>query len=1082
MKRATLLLSLLLTTALTCGTALAGESDKALAGKIVKEAGFSKGLCVVLGAGNVSLAGELAGQQSEFLVQVLGSESAGVERGRKTLSASGLYGRRLSVVRCSPKKLPYPDNFVNLVVIAGAGNLPPVGEIRRALRPGGVVWVARSAAGELKAKLEADKALSVARSGAGLKALKRRPAGMDDWSHPYYDAAGNPASRDRFAGPPFRTQWIAGPRRNTGDHFAGGCGVSAQGRIFYTDLVMSIWDKQGKPAEQVIHARDAHNGLLLWRKVEKISKDVVTRKTPVAQIVAAGDTLFNIGTGEGCQVIDGQTGKVRRVLNPPGDGHLPWVRVVHSGGRLFGAVGYRNSIICGFDPASGKPLWSYRAGRLKAHTLVAGEGKVFFQDGDAVVALDAATGKPAWKNADPGVGKYSYKLCAYKSGRLFLGGANKVAISTVLSAADGKVVWQKTRPLGSRHGFFLTDDLVVAQLAPARDLGYNGTVLLDQATGKVRKRLTAFTISGCLRTTMVGDWIFGRSGFKCLNLKTMEQLTYLKGFLRTSCAGGLIHANGLSYALPNDCICAYYSVKGLTALAPAGDWKPGAADAATEKRLVKGPAYGRPAAAGFSNPETDWCSFKHDVRNSGVTGTSVSVPGDKALWEQKVSGVLTPPVAGGGLVFVGTSDHQVRCFDAGSGKPVWSHTAGGAIRFSPTLYQDLLLFGSEDGWVTCLDARTGKLVWRFRAAPEARWITRHDRLVSTWAIGTDVLVDKDVAYFSAGRIGWDGVYVHALDARSGKVVWQNSSLGLTRKKSGLANPNAPAKVAGWKEPARKMFEKWWKAGEEVHVATETVYSGASPDGIMSVTDKVLIVPQGYRFPLTLARTDGQLVRQLRLRIRGSGGTRGPVLAEAQGDSYWFFIRTALGGRNLKDKWHRGGGYYFGGAGRGIKPPAVDKRVHFKKIIVNERKLKLRAARPTLKWHAMHFFPLAFCGPLSCAKGELYGAAWHEGAASDITGSAIRKNGEERQFALKWVTGVPMIARAMAVTKENIFCGGSQVLKAGEQGLLCVLKRADGKKLHEFTLPASPVEDGIAAAGGRLFVACEDGVLRCFGKK
>jgi hypothetical protein len=40
--------------------------------------------------------------------------------------------------------------------------------------------------------------------------------------------------------------------------------------------------------------------------------------------------------------------------------------------------------------------------------------------------------------------------------------------------------------------------------------------------------------------------------------------------------------------------------------------------------------------------------------------------------------------------------------------------------------------------------------------------------------------------------------------------------------------------------------------------------------------------------------------------------------------------------------------------------------------------------------------------------------------------------------------------------------------------------ADGQKLSEIELPATPVFDGMIAAGGRLFVSLEDGSLACLG--
>jgi hypothetical protein len=48
--------------------------------------------------------------------------------------------------------------------------------------------------------------------------------------------------------------------------------------------------------------------------------------------------------------------------------------------------------------------------------------------------------------------------------------------------------------------------------------------------------------------------------------------------------------------------------------------------------------------------------------------------------------------------------------------------------------------------------------------------------------------------------------------------------------------------------------------------------------------------------------------------------------------------------------------------------------------------------------------------------------------------------------------------------------------------LWVLAGADGKKLQVLPLESRPVYDGLSAAGGRLYLATEDGRLICFGAK
>jgi outer membrane protein assembly factor BamB len=48
--------------------------------------------------------------------------------------------------------------------------------------------------------------------------------------------------------------------------------------------------------------------------------------------------------------------------------------------------------------------------------------------------------------------------------------------------------------------------------------------------------------------------------------------------------------------------------------------------------------------------------------------------------------------------------------------------------------------------------------------------------------------------------------------------------------------------------------------------------------------------------------------------------------------------------------------------------------------------------------------------------------------------------------------------------------------------LWLISAADGKKLLSLPLASAPAEDGIAVAGGRVFVATRDGAVLCFGKK
>lgn len=193
----------------------------------------------------------------------------------------------------------------------------------------------------------------------------------------------------------------------------------------------------------------------------------------------------------------------------------------------------------------------------------------------------------------------------------------------------------------------------------------------------------------------------------------------------------------------------------------------------------------------------DWPTYRHDRERSGLTDTAVPLPAavrwtftPQAPPRQAWSGPRDEPVEGnwemhrvdfdaanhlvvaGDRVFFGSSgDCRVYCLDAATGRLLWSYLCGGPVRLAPTVYEDRVYFGSDDGHAYCLSAADGSLVWQFAAGRNDELCLANGRMVSRWPLRTDVLVDGGVAYFGAGVFPHDGVYVYALDARTGQVIW-----------------------------------------------------------------------------------------------------------------------------------------------------------------------------------------------------------------------------------------------------------------------------------------------------------------------
>jgi len=107
----------------------------------------------------------------------------------------------------------------------------------------------------------------------------------------------------------------------------------------------------------------------------------------------------------------------------------------------------------------------------------------------------------------------------------------------------------------------------------------------------------------------------------------------------------------------------------------------------------------------------------------------------------------------GRALFGSSSDDQVRCLDAATGRELWSFHAEGPVRFAPTVSGANVLFGSDDGRVYCVALASGAPVWRFDAAASSsstRRLPGNGRMISDLPIRTDVLLNGSSASFGAG--------------------------------------------------------------------------------------------------------------------------------------------------------------------------------------------------------------------------------------------------------------------------------------------------------------------------------------------
>ncbi|MHC4727925.1 MAG: outer membrane protein assembly factor BamB family protein, partial [Planctomycetota bacterium] len=343
-----------------------------------------------------------------------------------------------------------------------------------------------------------------------------------------------------------------------------------------------------------------------------------------------------------------------------------------------------------------------------------------------------------------------------------------------VSAEDGNVLWEHPY---NNFQLVLRESGVYA-LSGQNDEG-NLSKKFDPLTGDVLADLVTAR-RACSRPTGSIDGIFYRARGGSTRLDVADQRQDWISPMRAQCHDGVTIANGLLYWWPSVCDCQL-TLYGITSLGSAGDFN--FSPNTTESDRLEKHKRNLRKVANLSESSADWPTFRADNTCSATSGAVIPKQA-KLLWAYNpkitpASGVSVPtaPVTVGGLVFTSGPDGIVRAVDAANGRLRWKAYTGGAVRFPPTVWKGRALVSSGDGWVYAFEAKTGRLLWRFRGAPVERKIPIYGSLLSTWPAASGVLIEDGIAYFAAGIVNYDGTYVYAIDAVSGRIKWQNNTSG-----------------------------------------------------------------------------------------------------------------------------------------------------------------------------------------------------------------------------------------------------------------------------------------------------------------
>ena len=1032
------ILSVVLLASAAAGTdaGTTGEAAaRGLATQILDATEVRGGLVVHLGCGDGTLTAALHAGDS-YLVHGLDTDADKVRQAREHIQGLGAYGP-VSVERFDGKRLPYADNLVNLVVASGEGRVASE-ELMRVLAPNGVAYVKRA--------------------GKWTKTVKPRPKDIDEWTHYLHDASGNAVAHDSVVGPPRAVQWLAAPRHarsheHTPSTFAL---VSTGGRIFYiADQAPAA--SMRRPGEWHLVARDAYNGVLLWkrpittwfshlcgwtqgprqlqRKLVAVGNRVYVTlgfHAPLSAVDAAtGETVKVYEQTEGTEEIVCHKGTLLVAVRSVTDERVAelsnWTRLAAKKKSPLDARETMQPLLQHFrrteakaprtvlalDADTGRQLWK-KTGKdaaLRPLSLCANGDRVFYHRGRNVVCLDLKTGRELW--ATP-----SASMRVVCDTAVVCAGREAV---TALSAETGKTLWTEKPLLCSiRDAFVINGSLWLGGFRPY-DTGRKHTgpawgpyfvTQRDLATGKVLKQIEPENPGHhhrCYRSKATDRYILGsRRGVEFIDLKSGDYSWH--SWVRGVCRYGVMPCNGLLYAPPHACGC-YITAKldGFNALAPAsaGEGRGSGGEGRGEEtdRLERGPAYGSSLDPRLSTLDTSsaWPTYRHDAQRSGCTPSSVPAA-LRRKWQAEVGGKLTSPTVANGKVFVASvDDHRISALDADSGQPVWRFTAGARVDSPPTLHKGRAIFGCRDGHVYSVRASDGVLAWRLRAARNERRIAACGQLESASPVHGSVLIRDGAAYFTAGRSSYldGGIDLCRIQPETGKTLSRTPIYSSDPKTGKQPKQYGPCAMPG------ALADILTADGQHVYLR-DMVFDkqGASQ-------------PKGSPHLLTLTGF-----------LDGTWPHR----------SYWIFgTRCSLS---------------TGCSGRA-------RNLVYGRLLVFTDSTIYGYGRKKVHW-----------------SNALQDGPYHLFALN---------RGERKE---QWTKPLPIHVRAMVLADKALFVAGPPAnLGDGSKGgaesqgaLLLALSPSDGTELARYPLDSPPVFDGMAVANGRLYLAGRNGRVLCMGKE
>lgn len=452
----------------------------------------------------------------------------------------------------------------------------------------------------------------------------------------------------------------------------------------------------------------------------------------------------------------------------------------------------------------------------------------------------------------------------------------------------------------------------------------------------------------------------------------------------------------------------------------------------------------------------DWVTYRSQMYRNGITSETV---GPNLFLQWKYSPTHPPKpawpmpseelprmhndnayhvvIADNNVYFGSCVTNKVYSIDANKGRINWEFSTEGPVRFAPTFYNRRIYVGSDDGYVYCLDSKDGSLVWKYRAGPSDEKVIGNGRMISLWPIRTGVIVDKGIVYFAAGVFPYEGLYICALKAEDGSVVWKNDTIG--------------------------------------DLAHELDYGGISPHGYLVASQDVLFVPSGRSMPAAFDRQNGKF-----LFCASPGAKRGGTWALIDNDK--LISGVDYSGTPQKVIYEAKTGRRQGEAFAWFPGTDMVLTHEVSYVLANDRIYAINRSiymAAVTKANKLANEQKQLTSQLSSLRSKIESADEKANKnikqqIDDLTRKIASLNAQEKKLkdsSYEW-------SYKKSGLRSLILAG--DVLFAGGEGFIIGIDSKTGGKAWESDVDGAAV--GLAASNGHLVVSSDKGPIYCFGQK